>query len=297
MPAWEERVAGSLPGFGLPPAEDDLSSMRADDRGFWGRAPGRPRSGTRTHEGHSPPGTGVDWRHCPGLDLRHFEADGDGWFMPRMMFQLFNRHESFKDGIGLPKPKPSGIVRAMAFDEVCPERLLDAPFDWKEPQLEGTDPRLIPPGVHGRLGTPVMDQRTLGDIQGMSVAPRWDKSATKAIKWFLDFGASERDWMYRLTDAMRRAVLLSLIPATWSNPLKEMVNRYQLWYQELLREVTEEVSHGGERRRNLGGLAHCPTIFTNSNAMRVHQLCGTIPRLGPPYSRRNHATAGERSTS
>ena len=34
VPAREERVAGSLPGFGFPPAEDDLSSMRSDDRGF-----------------------------------------------------------------------------------------------------------------------------------------------------------------------------------------------------------------------------------------------------------------------
>ena len=48
------------------------------------------RSGTRTHEGHAPPGMGGDWRHCAGLDLRYFEADGDGLFMPRMVFQLFN---------------------------------------------------------------------------------------------------------------------------------------------------------------------------------------------------------------
>ena len=111
----------------------------------------------------------------------------------------------------------------------------------KKPQLEGKDPRLIPPGVQGRLATPLMDLRTLGDIQGMSVAPRWDGSGTTAIKWFLDFRAWEHDWMYGLTDAMRRAVLLSLIPATWSNPLKEMVNRYQFRYQDLLREVSEEV--------------------------------------------------------
>ena len=241
VPAREERVAGSLPGFGFPPAEDDLSSMRSDDRGFRGRAPRGGRTRNRTHEGHTPPGMGGDWRHCAGLDLRYFEADGDGWFMPRMVFQLFNRQESLKDGIGLPKQKPSGILRAMAFDEVCPERLLDAPFDWEEPQLEGSDPRLIPPGVHGRLATPVMDPRTLGDVQGMSVAPRWDGSGTTAIKWFLDFQAWERDCMYGLTDAMRRAVLLSLIPATRSNPLKEMVNRYQFRYQDLLREVTEEV--------------------------------------------------------
>ena len=90
-------------------------------------------------------------------------------------------------------------------------------------------------------GSTVMDPRTLGDVQGMSVAPRWDGSGTTAIKWFLDFRAWERDWMYGLTDAMRRAVLLSLIPASRSNPLKEMVNRYQFRYQELLREVTEEV--------------------------------------------------------
>ena len=47
--------------------------------------------------------------------------------------------------------------------------------------------------------------------------------------------------MYGLTDAMRRVVLLSLIPASRSNPLKEMVSRYQFKYQELLREVTEEI--------------------------------------------------------
>ena len=161
--------------------------------------------------------------------------------MPRMVSQLFNRQESLKDGIGLPKHNPSGILRAMAFDEVCREQLLDAAFDWEEPQLEGSDPRLIPPGVHGRLTTPVMVQRTLGDVQGMSVAPRWDGSGTTAIRWFLDFGAWERDWMHGLTDAMRKAVLLSLIPACRSNPLKEMVNWYQFRYQDLLREVTEEV--------------------------------------------------------
>ena len=80
-----------------------------------------------------------------------------------------------------------------------------------------------------------MDPRTLLDVQGMSVAPRWDGTGTTAVKRFLDFGALEGDWMYRLTDAMRRAVLHSLIPACLSNPLKEMVNRYQM------REVTEEV--------------------------------------------------------
>ena len=47
--------------------------------------------------------------------------------------------------------------------------------------------------------------------------------------------------MYGLTDAMRRAVLLSLIPASRSNPLKEMVNRYRIRYKDLLREVTGEV--------------------------------------------------------
>ena len=184
---------------------------------------------------------GCDWRHCAGLDLRYFEADGDAWFMPRMVFQLFNRQESLKDRIWLPKQKPSGILRAMAFDEACPERFLNAPFDWEEQQLDGSDPRLIPPGVHGRLATPVMDPRTLRDVQGMSVAPRWNRSGTTAIRWFLDFCAWECDWMYGLTDAMRRAVLLSLIPATRSNPLKEMVNRYRFWYQDLLREEMEEV--------------------------------------------------------
>ena len=130
--ALEERVAGSLPGFGFPPAEDDWSAMRSDERGFRGRAPRGGRSGNRTHEGHTQPGMGGDWRHCAWLDLCYFEKDGDGWFVPRMVFQLFNRQESLKDGIGLPKQKPPGILRAMPFDEVSHERLLDAPFDWEE---------------------------------------------------------------------------------------------------------------------------------------------------------------------
>ena len=136
VPAREERVAGSLPVLGLAPPKDDLSSMRSDDRGFRGRAPCGGRRGTRTHGGHSPPGMGGDWSHCDWFDLRYFEAEGDSLFMPRMVFQWFNREESLKHGIGLPKQKPSGILRAMAFDEVCPEPLLNAPLDWEEPQLE-----------------------------------------------------------------------------------------------------------------------------------------------------------------
>ena len=58
VPAREERVAGSLPEFGFPPAEDDWSSMRSDDRGFGGRAPGGGRSGARTHEGDTLPAMG-----------------------------------------------------------------------------------------------------------------------------------------------------------------------------------------------------------------------------------------------
>ena len=47
--------------------------------------------------------------------------------------------------------------------------------------------------------------------------------------------------MYRLTDAMRPAVLPSLFPASRSNPLKEMMNRYRFNSQDLLEEVTEGV--------------------------------------------------------
>ena len=50
-----------------------------------------------------------------------------------------------------------------------------------------------------------------------------------------------RHWMYGLTETMRKAVLLSLIPASRSNPFKEMANRYHFQYQDLLREVTEDV--------------------------------------------------------
>ena len=88
----------------------------------------------------------------------------------------------------------------------------------------------------------MMDPLYFGDVQGMSAAPTWDGSGTTAIKWFLDVCAWERDWMYGLTDAIRRAVLLSLIPASRSKALKEMVNRYQFRYQDLLREVTDEFS-------------------------------------------------------
>ena len=88
VPAREERVAGSLPGSGFPPAEDDWSSMRSDERSFRGRGRRRARSGTRIHERYTLPGGGGGWRHCAGLDLRYFEADADGWFMPRMVFQF-----------------------------------------------------------------------------------------------------------------------------------------------------------------------------------------------------------------
>ena len=87
----------------------------------------------------------------------------------------------------------------------------------------------------------MMDPQTLGNVQRTSVAPRWDGSGTSGSKWFLDFRALERNRMYGLTDAMRRAVLLSLICASRSNPQMEMVNQYQYRYQDVLREVTEEV--------------------------------------------------------
>ena len=135
VPAREERVAGSLPGFGFPLAEDDWSSMRSDKRRFRGRAPRGGRSGNRIHEGHTPLGMGGDWRHCAGLDLRYFEADSDGWFLPGMAFQLFNRQESLKDGIGLPKLKPLGILRAIRIGEVCPE-------DFWMPRSTGRSPKL-----------------------------------------------------------------------------------------------------------------------------------------------------------
>ena len=86
-------------------------------------------------------------------------------------------------GLGFRNKSRRGILRAMAFDEVCPEQLLDAPFDWKEPNLEVTDPRLIPPGPHGRLVTQVMDPRTLMDLQGMSVAPRTKEKSLPCPSW------------------------------------------------------------------------------------------------------------------
>ena len=60
----------------------------------------------------------------------------------------------------------------------------------KSQQLDGSDPQLIPPGVHRRLATQVMDPGTFGDVQGMSVAPQWDGSGTTdAFPW----GAWPRD--------------------------------------------------------------------------------------------------------
>ena len=40
--------------------------MRSDDRGLRGRAPRGGRTGTRTHEGHTPPGLGVIGGTAPG---------------------------------------------------------------------------------------------------------------------------------------------------------------------------------------------------------------------------------------
>ena len=69
--------------------------------------------------------------------------------------------------------------------------------------------------------------------------------------------------MYGLTDAMRRVVLLSLIPASRSNPLKEMVNRYQFRYQGLVKEVTEEVFTEAHDDVILSSLTPTPREFIN----------------------------------
>ena len=64
----------------------------------------------------------------------------------------------------------------MAFDEVCPERLLDALFDWEDPQLERTDQGSIPPGEHRRLVALVMDPQNLGYVKDCP-------SSTLKLKW------------------------------------------------------------------------------------------------------------------
>ena len=129
----------------------------------------------------------------------------------------------------------------MAFDEVCPERLFDALFDWEEPQLEGSDPRLNPPGVHGRLATPVMDPRTLADVQGMSVAPRRDGSGTTAIKWFLRFSCLGARLDVRVEGCHEKSSVAFSYSRLPVQPTEGNVNWYQIRHQELLREVTEEV--------------------------------------------------------
>ena len=79
--------------------------------------------------------------------------------------------------------------------------------------------------------------------------------------------------MYGLKDAMRRAVLLSLIPTSRSNPLKEMVNRYQFWYQDLLREVTEEVFREGN---NVVILEAFHTVKPSSPTPTPHELINFV---------------------
>ena len=101
--------------------------------------------------------------------------------------------------------------------------------------------------------------------------------------------------MYGLTDAMRRAVLLSLIAATRSDPLKEMVGRYQFKYQDLLKEVAEEVFTEANDDVILEALH---TVKPSPLTPTPHEVINFVERflaLGMPCSRRNHATAGERS--
>ena len=103
--------------------------------------------------------------------------------------------------------------------------------------------------------------------------------------------------MYGLTDAMRRAVLLSLIPASRSNPLKEMVNRSQFRYQDLLREVTEEVFTEANDDVILEAFDTVKPSSLTPTPREFNKNCGTILSLRPPISRQNPSTASRTSTT
>ena len=162
----------------------------------------------QSHDGRPPRGRDGEWRHCRGLDLRYFDWTTGSFdaFAPLEM--------CLGDGDKFPKVKPSGILRAFAFDEVAPEVPPDD--EWSG---------MLGPGVHGALATPMLDDHTIKAVQAASTLEEWNGSGETALPWLEQFQQWLKDWGCTVGDVVRRLVLVSKLTANRRGIYNRMILR------------------------------------------------------------------------
>ena len=137
------------------------------------------------------------------------------------------------DGDKFPKVKPSGILRAIAFDEVAPE----VPPDDKEPVVSPPVSGSLPwaempgPGIHGTLATPMLNDRTLEAVQAASSLREWNGSGETALPWLEEFQQWLKDWGCTVGDVVRRLVLVSKLPVNRRGIYNRIILRRGLNFQ------------------------------------------------------------------
>ena len=175
----------------------------------------------QSHDGRPPRGRDGEWRHCRGLDLRYFD-------LTTASFDAFAPLEMcLGDGDKFPKVKPSGILRAFAFDEVAPEVPPDDEQPLTSPHASGPLPwsEMLGPGVHGALATPMLDDHTIKAVQAASTLEEWNGSGETALPWLEQFQQWLKDWGCTVGDVVRRLVLVSKLPANRRGIYNRMILR------------------------------------------------------------------------
>ena len=119
------------------------------------------------------------------------------------------------DGDKFPKVKPSGILRAFAFDEVAREVPPDDEQPLTSTHASGPMPwsEMLGPGVHGSLATPMLDDHTIKAVQAASTLEERNGSGETALPWLEQFQQWLKNSGCTVGDVVRRLMLVSKHPA------------------------------------------------------------------------------------
>ena len=215
-----------------------------------------------THDGRPPRGQDSEWRHCRGSDLRYFDSTTGSFnvFAPLSM--------CLNDGDKFPKVKPSGILRAFAFDEVAPKVPPDDKDPIMSPHVSGPLPlaEMPAPGLHGTLATPMLDDSMLKAMQAASSLLEWNGSGETALPWLEEFQQWLKDWGCTVGDVVRRLVLVSKLPVN----RRGIYNRVIVWrglnFQRTFTIVRGEVLRGANPDAIKETWEHFRPVSSNSTA-------------------------------